>query len=201
MPYRADRHRGGLRRAPLLDAAQDLHRPRAVQAVEHQVNDSGPAMAARARPGVAVLVEEPFDERPRRWGDVRPSVHHLRDRRQRHAGLGSDGRQGRPPWFSGTNSVSRGGSPAPSGGRGGWQRSPTRGDPVPPAEAAGRRFAPRKHRTTLLTIRLWPDRQVRTVNRQHPFQQTRTRKRFRSYYRNPGSRLRRELGGDRRAMS
>ena len=97
VPYRGDRHGGGVLGAPLLHAAQDLHRPRAVQAVEHQVDEAGPAMPPGARPGVLVLVEQSLDKRARRRGDIPPSVHHLRDRRQRHAGLGGDSRQGRPP--------------------------------------------------------------------------------------------------------
>ena len=54
-----------------LDTARaSLHCPRAVQPVEHQVDEAGPAMPPGARPGVLVLVEQPLDERTRRRGDV-----------------------------------------------------------------------------------------------------------------------------------
>ena len=43
VPDGGHRDRGGVLRAPLLDPAQDLHRPRAVQAREHEVDEPGAA--------------------------------------------------------------------------------------------------------------------------------------------------------------
>src|SRR5439155_4089161 len=53
-------------------------------------------------PGVVLLVEQPLNERARRRDNVPPPVHQLRDRRQRHASLGGDGRQRRAPRLPGS---------------------------------------------------------------------------------------------------
>ncbi len=84
------------RGAPVLHAAQDLHRPRAVQAVEDQVDQAGPAAAARAR---ALILRSPSSRSTQRPGvgrDVRAAVDDLGHRGQRYACLGGDGGQGRP---------------------------------------------------------------------------------------------------------
>ncbi len=49
VPDGGHRDGGGVLRAPLLHPAQDLHRPRAVQAREHQVDEPGPARFLAAR--------------------------------------------------------------------------------------------------------------------------------------------------------
>src|SRR4029077_11503365 len=64
VPYRRDGDAGLGARPPLLDAAQDLHGPRAVQAAEHQVDEPGTTLPARSDPGVLVLVEQPLHPGP-----------------------------------------------------------------------------------------------------------------------------------------
>ena len=92
-----DRDRRLVAGAPLLDAAQDLHRPRAVQAVEDQVDQAGPAAAARARALVLGLVQQPLDPGAGARRHVRAAVDHLGHRGQRDPRLGGDGGQRGPP--------------------------------------------------------------------------------------------------------
>ncbi len=85
----------GVRRAPVLDAPQDLHRPRAVQSVEDEVDQPGPASPPRSRTLVLALAEQPLDQRAGIRRDVRPAVHDLGNRRQRDSRLRGDGGQRR----------------------------------------------------------------------------------------------------------
>ena len=82
--------------APVLDAAQDLHGPRAVQAVEHEVDEARNGAPARSGPAVLVLVEQALHPGAGVGGDVGPAVHDLRHGGQRDAGLGRDGRERGP---------------------------------------------------------------------------------------------------------
>src|SRR6185437_2634834 len=97
VPDRGHRDRDGVLRAPLLHAAQDLHRPGAVKPVEHKVDQSGAAVDAQPVAPVLVLVEQLLNPRAGGRRDVGPAVHHLGHSGQRHASLCGDRGEGRLP--------------------------------------------------------------------------------------------------------
>src|SRR5690606_6197347 len=80
---------GARRRRRGLDALDDLDRPRALELCEHELDESRCGTAERPA-AVAVAVEEAFDARPRRRGDVGPAVEDLRGGRERDTGLGRE---------------------------------------------------------------------------------------------------------------
>ena len=73
------RHRGAhaVAGAPVLDPAQDLHGPRAVQAVEHDVDQARAPAAARPWPVVVELPEQALHPGTGLGGHVGPPVDHL----------------------------------------------------------------------------------------------------------------------------
>src|SRR4029079_9326214 len=68
----------------LLDALDDLHRPWALELVEHDVEQMRPRLTGRA--AVAVLLEQGLDARPRAGRDVVATVDPLGHRRDRAPG-------------------------------------------------------------------------------------------------------------------
>ncbi len=85
----------------VLDAADDLHRPGGLQLVEDQFDEAGGLLVAGAASQVAVLGEHRLDAAAGRGRDVGAAVQHLRDRRQRDAGLVGDLGEGRTSMCSG----------------------------------------------------------------------------------------------------
>ena len=77
-----------------LHAPDDLERPLAVELVEDQLQDRRDPLLATGPP-VAVLADGRLDPLPRLGRHIGPAVDHLRHRRDRHAGLRGDERDGR----------------------------------------------------------------------------------------------------------
>ena len=76
----------------LLDALDDLHRPRALEFVEHDVEQVGVGLRCRAL--VAVLAEHPLHALARVGRDVRSAVDDFRNCRDRHTRRIGDVRDG-----------------------------------------------------------------------------------------------------------
>ena len=90
VPHGRDGDSGLVRGTPFLDAAQDLHRPRAVQAREHKVDEASPAVPPRAGPRVVVLVEKPLHPGARLRRDIRAAIDDLGHGGQGDASRGGD---------------------------------------------------------------------------------------------------------------
>src|SRR5262245_35358290 len=76
----------------LLDPADDLDGPRALELVEDDVEQRGAALGRGGSAAVAALVQQPLDALARGGGDIRASVDHLGDGRHRDAsGVGDLG--------------------------------------------------------------------------------------------------------------
>jgi hypothetical protein len=84
----------------VLDAADDLHGPGAVQFVEDQVDQARAAGGAGGAAAlIAALVQQFLDAFARLGGDVRAAVDDARDRRHADAGLVGDGPDRDAPMF------------------------------------------------------------------------------------------------------
>ncbi|MNW54389.1 hypothetical protein D3C74_319880 [compost metagenome] len=80
----------------VLDAADELHGPDALELVEHDLDEGGRGGGALAAP-VAVLDQEGLDPVARPGRDVGPPVEHLGHGREGHLGLGGHGGERDPP--------------------------------------------------------------------------------------------------------
>jgi hypothetical protein len=74
-----------------IDPAEDLDRPGAVQADEHQVDEAGAAAQPRSGSGILVPVKKLLHPGAGGRRDVWAAIHHLRHSGQRNACLGCDG--------------------------------------------------------------------------------------------------------------